>query len=209
MTETDDVQVLLSAGRGPQECAWAVAQVLHRLEAEAAKLHLDVRRMETVPGSQLGTYRSVLLGISGSQADTYAQSWCGTVCWQAPSPYRPGTGRKNWFVILRQQEAPAARLRFMAADVDLVACRTGGPGGQHRNKASTAVRATHRPTGIVVVVDDERQFSANRRLALTLLRQRIEQANTATDRTATAARWLTHDQLIRGNPTRIERPEVS
>ncbi|GAB3796136.1 hypothetical protein GCM10027605_03450 [Micromonospora zhanjiangensis] len=83
-----------------------------------------------------------------------------------------------------------------------------GPGGQHRNKASTAVRATHRPTGLVVVVDEERQFSANRRLAIERLRQRIERGNTAAEHAATEARWTTHDQLVRGAPTRTERPET-
>ncbi len=94
-------------------------------------------------------------------------------------------------------------------DVDIVACRTGGPGGQHRNKASTAVGATHRPSGIVVVVDTERQFSLNRRIAMQLLRQRIEHGDEAAGRAVTTARWRIHDELVRGNPTRIERPEAS
>ena len=95
---------------------------------------------------------------------------------------------------------------FAQADVDIVACRTGGPGGQHRNKASTAVRATHRPSGIVVVVDTERQFTLNRRLAIQLLRQRITDGDETAERAATTARWRIHDDLVRGNPTRIERP---
>src|SRR4030095_11500824 len=100
-----------------------------------------------------------------------------------------------------------ARTRFTEAAVDIVGCRTGGPGGQHRNKASTAVRATHRPSGTVVVVDTERQFSLNRRIAMQLLRQRIEQGNEEAGRAVTAARWHVHDELVRGNPTRVERPE--
>lgn len=202
MSGAGEVQLLLSAGRGPNECALAVAQLSRRLEAEAAGLGLEVRRIANVPGTKPGTYRSILLAITGPGASSFAQSWSGTLCWQAPSPYRPSTGRKNWFVIARQQTAAAPPMRFVETDVDLVACRTGGPGGQHRNKASTAVRATHRPTGIVVVVDRERQLSDNCRLALELLRHRIEEANAAADRTATATRWSTHDQLIRGNPIR-------
>ena len=87
----------------------------------------------------------------------------------------------------------------------MVACRTGGPGGQHRNKASTAVRATHRPSGLVVVVDTERQFSLNRGIALRLLRQRIERGDAAVERALTTARWRIHDELVRGDPVRIER----
>ncbi|MFB4283148.1 MULTISPECIES: peptide chain release factor H [unclassified Nonomuraea] len=203
------VHLLLSAGRGPQECAWALAELLHRLEADAARQELETHRAQTVPGDRPGTYRSVLVRIAGDDAETFAASWTGTLCWQAPSPYRAGTGRKNWYVIARPCRLDTPRTAFAEADVDIVACRTGGPGGQHRNKASTAVRATHRPTGIVVVVDTERQLSLNRRIAMRLLRQRIERGDEAAEHAVTTARWRIHDELVRGNPTRTERPEPS
>ncbi|MBB6345273.1 peptide chain release factor H [Nonomuraea muscovyensis] len=201
------VHLLLSAGRGPQECAWALAQLLHRLERDATRRGLQTHRAHTVPGDRPGTYRSVLVRIEGDGAEAFAASWTGTLCWQAPSPYRATTGRKNWYVIAQPCQVDIPRTRFTDADVDIVACRTGGPGGQHRNKASTAVRATHRPTGIVVVVDTERQFSLNRSIAMRLLRQRIEHGDQAAERAVTTARWRIHDELVRGNPTRIERPE--
>ncbi|KAB1948574.1 peptide chain release factor H [Micromonospora sp. ALFpr18c] len=198
--------LLLSAGRGPQECAWAVARLLHRLRTDADRQGLTVQQVEAVPGERPGTYRSVLIRISGAHAEAFAASWTGTLCWQAPSPYRASTGRKNWYVTARAPESDAPPTPFAEADVDIVACRTGGPGGQHRNKASTAVRATHRPSGIVVVVDEERQFSLNRRIALRLLRQRVEDGDEAARRAVVTARWRVHDELVRGDPVRVERP---
>ncbi|WP_440065959.1 peptide chain release factor H [Streptosporangium sp. OZ121] len=202
------VHLLLSAGRGPQECAWALARLLRRLESDATRQNLETHRAETVPGDRPDTYRSVLIRISGAGAEAFAASWTGTLCWQAPSPYRAGTGRKNWYVIAQPCQVGTPRTTFSEADVDIVACRTGGPGGQHRNKASTAVRATHRPSGIVVVVDTERQSSLNRRIAMRLLRQRIEHGDETAERAATSARRRIHDELVRGDPTRIERPET-
>jgi peptide chain release factor len=202
------VHLLLSAGRGPQECAWALAHLLRRLEAGAIRQNLETRRVQTVPGDRPGTCRSVLVHIAGAGAEAFAASWTGTLCWQAPSPYRATTGRKNWYVIAQPCQVGTPRTTFAEADVDVVACRTGGPGGQHRNKASTAVRATHRPSGIVVVADTERQYSLNRRIAMQLLRQRIEQGDEAAGRAVTTARWRIHDELVRGNPTRVERPEM-
>ncbi|MFG1868556.1 peptide chain release factor H [Micromonospora arborensis] len=199
--------LLLSAGRGPQECAWALAQLLHRLIADGTGRGLTVQQVQAVPGDRHGTYRSVLIQISGADAEAFAASWTGTLCWQAPSPYRTSAGRKNWYVTAQPPHRDAPPTTFVEADVDIVACRTGGPGGQHRNKASTAVRATHRPSGIVVVVDEERQFSLNRRIALQLLRQRIEHGDEAARRAVTTARWRIHDQLVRGDPVRVERPE--
>ncbi len=200
------VDLLLSAGRGPQECAWAVAELATRLEAEAAARGLHVRRRDSVPGERPDSWRSLLLRITGSDAEALARSWTGTLCWQAPSPYRASAGRKNWYVTARICEPQPRGTTFDEADVHVVACRTGGPGGQHRNKASTAVRAIHRPTGLVVVVDDERHLQANRRLALGLLRRRLAEIDAAEVRSADAVRRHLHDELIRGNPVRTERP---
>ncbi|WCN83354.1 peptide chain release factor H [Micromonospora sp. LH3U1] len=199
--------LLLSAGRGPQECAWALAQLLHRLNGDGTRRGLTIEQVQVVPGDRSGTYRSALIEITGADAEAFAASWTGTLCWQAPSPYRASTGRKNWYVTAQPPQRDAQSTTFAEADVDIVACRTGGPGGQHRNKASTAVRATHRPSGIVVVVDEERQFSLNRRIALQLLRQRIEHGDEAARRAVTTARWHIHDELVRGDPVRVERPE--
>jgi peptide chain release factor len=176
-----------------------------RLEADAGRLGVTTRRMETVPGDPPGTFRSVLIEIAGDGADAFAASWTGTLCWQAPSPYRT-VGRKNWYIIAQRCEIEAEHTGFAEDDVEVIACRTGGPGGQHRNKASTAVRATHRPSGMVVVVDTERQFSLNRRIALQLLQERLANRDEAADRQLVADRWRIHDGLVRGNPTRVERP---
>ncbi|MGK5671656.1 peptide chain release factor H [Micromonospora sp. URMC 106] len=203
------VHLLMSAGRGPQECAWALARLLRRLEADATRRGLTTRRVETVPGDRPDTYRSVLIQILGADAEAFSASWTGTLCWQAPSPYRAGTGRKNWYVTARPCQLDSPATTFAEGDVDVVACRTGGPGGQHRNKASTAVRATHRPSGIVVVVDTERQYSLNRRIAIQLLRQRVEHRDEAARSAVTTARWRLHDELVRGDPTRVERPDPS
>ncbi len=95
------VRLLLSAGRGPQECAWALAHLLRRLEADAVRQRLRVQRIDTVAGDRPGTYRSVLVEVGGAGVEAFAVSWTGTLCWQAPSPYRAGVGRKNWYVTAR------------------------------------------------------------------------------------------------------------
>ncbi|MBB5874252.1 peptide chain release factor [Allocatelliglobosispora scoriae] len=200
------LHLFVSAGRGPQECTWALAMLLRRLEADATRQKLATTRVETVAGDRPGTLRSVLIRITGAGAEAFAASWTGTLCWQAPSPYRASTGRKNWYVIAQQCEVDAERTEFREADVEVVPCRTGGPGGQHRDKASTAARATHRPSGDTVVVDTERYFSLNRSLAIDLLRRRLEQADEAAGRDLVTSRWRVHDALVRGNPTRVERP---
>ena len=153
----------------------------------------------------LGVVRS--LGRRGIPVWVLAGGWTGTLCWQAQSPYRPRHSRKNWYVTAQRCEPAAEHRAFAESDVEIVPCRTGGPGGQHRNKVSPAVRATHRPTGTVVVVDTERSFHANRRLALEQLRRRQQEADAGADRALVTGRWRIHDGLVRGDP--VVAPDVS
>jgi len=68
-----------------------------------------------------------------------------------------------------------ARLGIRDADLDESFARSGGPGGQHVNKVSTAVTLSHRPTGISVTVQDSRSQAMNRGLARERLLDAIEQ----------------------------------
>lgn len=58
-------------------------------------------------------------------------------------------------------------------DIRFEFTRGTGPGGQHKNKTSSAVRATHIPTNIVVFVQDERSQHANKRKAIKILEERV------------------------------------
>ncbi len=52
--------------------------------------------------------------------------------------------------------------------------KSSGPGGQHKNKRLTAVRAVHVPTGLAAVGQERRSQEANRRLALARLETRLK-----------------------------------
>ncbi|MCA1825346.1 MAG: peptide chain release factor-like protein [Myxococcales bacterium] len=62
----------------------------------------------------------------------------------------------------------------LLAQCEVQAHRASGPGGQHRNKAETAVRLVHRPSGITVEGKDERSRTQNLRIALGRLREKLE-----------------------------------
>jgi protein subunit release factor B len=66
-------------------------------------------------------------------------------------------------------------LHSIERDCTVEFTRGSGPGGQHRNKAETAVRLTHIPSGLVVVAADSRSQAQNRKNALRRLAERLIQ----------------------------------
>ncbi len=62
------------------------------------------------------------------------------------------------------------------ADITTEFVRGSGPGGQHRNKATTGVRLTHGPTGVQATATERRSRAANLKVALRRLAKRVAQA---------------------------------
>ena len=81
--------------------------------------------------------------------------------------------------------------------------RARGPGGQHVNKTSSAIRATHVATGLSVRMESERSQHANKRLALQLLQVRLQQEADRHACDARRQRRMQHFALERGNPVRV------
>lgn len=194
--------VLVSAGVGPAECALAAARVAERLVAEASDMGLTARVLESEPGPEPGTAKSVLVAIEGEPPAGWLADWVGTVQWIAQSPYRPHHKRRNWFVGV-QAVSPPDETVYPPGALRFETMRAGGPGGQHQNKTESAVRVTHLPTGLTAVARDGRSQRQNRQLALARLERALAERAEAAVAEARGDRWARHQALERGNPVRV------
>ncbi|MDA7965726.1 MAG: peptide chain release factor H [Ruegeria sp.] len=169
-----------------------------RNEAEFFAVDFDANGARTKHG-----FKSAVAVIRGADAEAFAKNWRGTIQWRAQSNLRPTHKRANWFIGVFDLPTPIKTPeRIHALDVTFDTFRAGGPGGQHQNTTDSAVRATHRPTGLSAVAREERSQHRNKALALERL-QHLMAAQAAADEAAQkASRNSLHHALERGNPVR-------
>ncbi|MEO1097873.1 MAG: peptide chain release factor H [Bacteroidota bacterium] len=198
-----DTIIQITSGRGPAECCWVVAQVLKRLLQEAADFGLLSEVIHREVGIENGTLNSALIKLQGESLDVFLKGWEGTIQWTGQSKFRKFHKRKNWFVGVHRLNRDETKDQIRDQDIRYQFTRSGGPGGQHVNKVSTAVRATHIPSGEVVFVSQgssqlQNKNEARRRL-LTLLEEKKQQEVRENRKEG----WGNHNQLQRGNPVRV------
>ncbi len=194
------VSLLVTSGSGPAECQQAVAGILEVMHSEAERLSVDFDFTGT--RSKHG-FKSAVILVSGTEAETFADRWRGTIKWRATSTLRPSHKRANWFIGVFDLPAPAQpHGAILANDVVFETFRAGGPGGQHQNTTDSAVRATHRLSGLVAVAREERSQHRNKSLAFERLQQLMAAQIAADEATQKAANNGLHHVLQRGNPVR-------
>ncbi len=197
-----EIWLLVSAGQGPAECQWVVARLIDEVCAGAAAQGATARLVETTEGQQ-ALPRSGLIRLEGQGACNFADAIAGTVQWIGTSTFRPKHKRRNWYVGVFPLPAPESVPQLRERDVTFQTMKASGPGGQHANKTDSAVRATHGPSGLVVVARAERSQHANKRLALVKIAAALARGETETTAAQDHERWQQHHNVERGNPVRI------
>ena len=202
--------LLLSAGKGPQECAYAVGLAFKRLQQECEKSSVRCSIVEIKEERNASCLHHVILTLEGDNENAIVNNWIGSMLWVCPSPFRKNHKRKNWYFsgqIIGSASSGSNTtfgdaIEISVSDVDFSFCRASGAGGQHVNKTDSAVRAVHKPSGIQVRVESERSQHGNKRIALKLLAYKLKQQGEERSKVENKEAWNSHQDLERGNSVR-------